>query len=75
MTPYLAAVAPAPPPSPSPRPGEADVIVIIDRPEPANNNPLKSTGDSAAGDLTIESCGRLPLHQPGQPSRSSRSVC
>ena len=35
---------------------------------------LKRTGDSAAGDLTIESCGRLPLHQPGRSSRPSRSV-
>src|SRR5271155_3827051 len=25
----------------------------------------------AAGDLTIESCGQLPLHRPGRSSRSS----
>src|SRR5580704_14259207 len=41
-------------------------------PESANNNPLKRTGDGAAGDLTI--VRQQPLHHPGGPSRSSRSV-
>jgi hypothetical protein len=27
--------------------------------------------DGAAGDLTIESCGQLPLHRPRRSSRSS----
>jgi hypothetical protein len=30
--------------------------------------------DGAAGDLTIESCGQLPLHRLGRSSRSSSIV-
>ena len=40
---------------------------------PRTGNHEKEIGDGAAGDLTIESCGRLPLHRPGRSSRSSRS--
>jgi len=29
----------------------------------------KEIGDGAAGDLTIESCGQLPLHRTGRSSR------
>jgi hypothetical protein len=65
------------------RAAPAPADIIIDRPTSIvapNQNlrttiPLKRNGDGAAGDLTIESCGRLPLHQPGRSSRSSRSVC
>jgi hypothetical protein len=38
---------------------------------PRTGNHEKGIGDGAAGDLTIESCGQLPLHRS---SRSSRSV-
>ncbi len=50
--------------------------IIIDRHDPPisivprTGNHEKGTGDGAAGDLTIESCGQLPLHHPGGPSRS-----
>ena len=38
------------------------------RPEPEYHE--KGTGDGAAGDLTIESCGQQPLHRPAGSSRS-----
>jgi hypothetical protein len=36
---------------------------------PRAENHEKEIG--AAGDLTIESCGQLPLHRPGRSSRPS----
>jgi hypothetical protein len=41
---------------------------------PRTGNHEKGIGDGAAGDLTIESCGQLPLHRPGRSSRSSSIV-
>jgi hypothetical protein len=41
---------------------------------PRTGNHEKGIGDGAAGDLTIESCGQLPLHRLGRSSRSSSIV-
>jgi hypothetical protein len=41
---------------------------------PRTGNHEKGIGDGAAGDLTIESCGQLPLHRPGRSSSSSSSA-
>ena len=75
MTRYLAALDrrrhhrrrpdPAKPTSSSVAPPE-----LHRRPESANTNPLKRMAPPA----TSPACGQLPLHRPGGPSRSSRSV-
>ena len=68
-------------PSPPPRPGEADIIIVgradrpssIVRPESANNNPLKRTGDGAAGDLTIvRPAAAAPPRRPEQVEQVGR---
>ena len=75
MTRYLAALDrrrhhrrrpdPAKPTSSSVAPPE-----LHRRPESANTNPLKRMAPPA----TSPACAQLPLHRPGGPSRSSRSV-
>ena len=63
------------------RPGEADIIIVgradrpssIVRPESANNNPLKRTGDGAAGDLTIvRPAAAAPPRRPEQVEQVGR---
>src|SRR6202030_2461190 len=65
-------------PPPPPRPGEADIIIVgrADRPSSiVHPEPEITKKESAtAPPATSPSCGQQPLHHPGGPSRSSRSV-